>query len=335
MEWSREQEIQQLEMERPHLVILGAGASRAAFPDGEKNSKQLPLMNDLVNVVGVRKLLSDAGVDTNGQNFEEIYAKLFEDETHHGIGQQLEDAVYEYFSSLELPDQPSLYDYVVLSLREKDVIATFNWDPFLIQACRRNGRRFGCPKLLFLHGNVLAGYCERDKVAGLKGSRCRNCSEPFQPSRLLYPIRKKDYHLQAFIEIQWQEVQQVLKSAFMVTIFGYSAPQSDVDALELFKKAWGAPSNRAMEQFEIIDIKPEEELRKTWGPFIHSHHYETHANFWGSWMANHPRRTGEAYLNQYQQVLFIENNPMPRDVPFERLRFWTQRLRDVELQGVT
>ena len=32
----------------PHVVILGAGASLAAFPDGDKNGRKLPLMNDIV-----------------------------------------------------------------------------------------------------------------------------------------------------------------------------------------------------------------------------------------------------------------------------------------------
>src|SRR5437016_2179224 len=36
----------------PHVVILGAGASNAAFPDGDKNGKPLPLLDDLANVVG-------------------------------------------------------------------------------------------------------------------------------------------------------------------------------------------------------------------------------------------------------------------------------------------
>ena len=46
----------------------------------------------------------------------------------------------EYFSKLELPDHPTIYDYRLLSLRKKDVIATFNWDPFLWLACHRKGR---------------------------------------------------------------------------------------------------------------------------------------------------------------------------------------------------
>ena len=39
MEVSIEQEINQIEVGKPHLVILGAGASYAAFPNGDKNGK--------------------------------------------------------------------------------------------------------------------------------------------------------------------------------------------------------------------------------------------------------------------------------------------------------
>ncbi|MFW6223076.1 MAG: hypothetical protein ACOC3T_05645 [Bacteroidota bacterium] len=36
---------------RPHVVILGAGASAAAFPQGDANGKKLPVMNDLADIV--------------------------------------------------------------------------------------------------------------------------------------------------------------------------------------------------------------------------------------------------------------------------------------------
>ena len=39
MEVSIREEINQIRMERPHVVILGAGASYAAFPNGDKNGK--------------------------------------------------------------------------------------------------------------------------------------------------------------------------------------------------------------------------------------------------------------------------------------------------------
>jgi len=67
----------------------------------------------------------------------------------------LDSAVRKYFGALELPDEPTFYDYLVLSLRPKDAIITFNWDPLLIQAYKR-WRHLGrvLPDLIFLHGNV-------------------------------------------------------------------------------------------------------------------------------------------------------------------------------------
>ena len=36
----------------PHVVFLGAGASKAAFPHGDRNGRHLPLMNELPSVLG-------------------------------------------------------------------------------------------------------------------------------------------------------------------------------------------------------------------------------------------------------------------------------------------
>ena len=58
----------------------------------------------------------------------------------------------------------------------------------------------------------------------------------------------------------------------------------------------------------------EAELRKKWGPFIHTHHYDVFDDFFNSWMAEHPRRTGEAYISQYWEAQLIAENPVPRDV---------------------
>ena len=45
----------------------------------------------------------------------------------------------------------------------------------------------------------------------------------------------------------------------MITIFGYSAPKSDVEALDMMKRAWGKVDDRKLEEIEIIDIKDENE----------------------------------------------------------------------------
>ena len=42
-----ESRIEQIAGRMHHTVVLGAGASRAAFPDGDKNGKKLPVMAGL------------------------------------------------------------------------------------------------------------------------------------------------------------------------------------------------------------------------------------------------------------------------------------------------
>lgn len=85
----------------------------------------------------------------------------------------------------------------------------------------------------------------------------------------------------------------------MVTIFGYGAPASDVEAVELLKGGLG--SHRELKTIELIDTKPREQLYDTWEPFIkgHNYHYKIHANVEQSWIARHTRRTYEAYIRQY------------------------------------
>lgn len=337
--FSKEDEARQVAMERPHVFILGAGASLAALPNGDRTGRRLPLMDNLITQLGLGDLISQSGIGFDGNNFETMYSKLFEDDTQVALREQIESLVYDYFSSLQLPDHPTIYDHLLLSLREKDVVATFNWDPLLLQAYRRNGMKggFRLPKLLFLHGNVAVGHCAKDHVVGAVGTACSRCGQSFSPTRLLYPIAQKDYQSGKYIASQMGELQTHLKSAFMVTIFGYGAPQSDVEAVRLLKNAWGNVNDRDMEQIEIIDVKDEDELDRTWRPFIHTHHRDIHtragnppADFYDSWIANHPRRTGEAWANQYCFNYCIENNPVPRELGFEQLWSWFKKLTEFE-----
>jgi hypothetical protein len=129
-------EIADLQMKRPHVVILGAGASIAATPNGDAFGRRLPSMMTFVDVLGLQPILAEHGISfVAGTNFETLYAGLAEDSEKQAIARQLERAVSNYFGSLRLPPHATLYDRLVLSLRSKDLIATFNWDPFLYQAC--------------------------------------------------------------------------------------------------------------------------------------------------------------------------------------------------------
>ena len=52
----------------PHVVILGAGASRAACPDGDKNGEILPLMDDFIEVLELDNL-KELNLDSQYTNF--------------------------------------------------------------------------------------------------------------------------------------------------------------------------------------------------------------------------------------------------------------------------
>jgi hypothetical protein len=328
LEYSREQEIADVRMEYPHVVILGAGASRATCPNGDRNGRPLPVMADFSQLVGLTPVLQEWGIDPD-RNFEDIYSDLYEAGETEKL-RQLNQHVEEYFHALALPDHPTVYDYLVLSLRESDLIASFNWDPLLLQAYRRQPSRFGRPKLSFLHGNVLAGYCPTDKVMGWADARCGRCEKPLARTPLLYPVRHKNYADDGSISIQWSLLKHEMRQAFMFTIFGYGGPKTDQEAIDAMSDAWGAPSERVLEETDFITLQPREEVRDVWRRFIHSHHYDVTDDFFESWIAKHPRRTGEAYLAQYIEAKFVEGNPPPRDVSLDELWSWFDPLLRAE-----
>ena len=123
------------------------------------------------------------------------------------------------------------------------------------------------------------------------------------------------------ISASWKELRSDLKASFMVTVFGYGAPKSDTAAVDLLKNALGY---RPVNQIEIIDIRPEQELRNLWDPFIeaHKYHYKIRASFYDSWIAKHPRRTGEAFKLQNWDGEFIKTNSIPRPSKWEGLWKW-------------
>jgi hypothetical protein len=225
---------------------------------------------------------------------------------------------------MRLPENPTTYDYLILSLREKDVIASFNWDPFLVQAYQRNRRRSDVsrPQLLFLHGNVAIGYCESDETMGIPGKICKKCNRAFKATQLLFPIKEKNYQT-AFLSLQWDALLSKMQSASILTIYGYSAPRSDVEAIKLMKSAWGCPD---IEQFEMINITPELELTATWKDFIHSHHYDYSSDFFDSLLGKYPRRTVESFVRNVLDIDPVANHPAPRTSDFDELWEWHESL---------
>lgn len=331
MEMSVQDEINKVGDGRPHVVVLGSGGSVAVLLNGDKNGNMLPTMDNFVECLKLDKLLSKTNINYKDKNFEDIYSLLSEDKKYDNLRGYLEQKVRDYFSSLELPDKPNLYDYLILSLRKKDLICTFNWDPFLIQAYQRNVKfTDNIPNFLFLHGNVMTGYCPKHQTRGAINNKCSICKMWFTPSTLLYPITEKNYDKDFYIKREWEIFDWYLNDAAMLTIFGYGAPKNDVKAFDMMKKSWGLVKTRSMEEIEIIDIKSEEDLVNTWDPFIHSDHYQICNDFFDSWIIKHPRRTIEAYFSQYYDAKYIEDNKIPIFNSHSDLWNWYSELINVE-----
>jgi len=279
----------------PHVVIVGAGASRAAAPLGDRFGRSLPLMADLVDTVGLGPLLDSEGIKWVDCDFETLFQDLTKSGAHTALIRSIESAITAYFQSLLIPEKPTVYDYLLLGLREKDVIATFNWDPFLVQAYKRNVHVKRLPQIVFLHGNVAIAICVSCRAKGFYGNTCTRCSRPLAPTTLLYPVGNKNYTSDPFIAGEWEILRNALKEAYLLTIFGYRAPSSDAEAIELLRSGWEQNGAHELAEIEIVDIRPEENVLPSWEPFITSHHYGVAESLFQTLMCRYPRRSCEAF----------------------------------------
>lgn len=297
---------------RPHVVILGAGASCAAIPTGDKYGRKISAMSGFIDKLGLNEIISKVSIHTSSDNLEDIYMELDERSKNesdcNAVKNELENVIRYYMSDFELPDEPTIYDFLVMSLTNKDLIATFNWDPFLVQAIGRIQKYTdNIPQVAFLHGNVAVGYCSDDNVIGNVGRICR-CGKALKPMKLLFPIKNKDYSSDEAIAKSWKQLKNVLERAYMVTIFGYSAPKSDAEAVAMLKQAWGAVDDRKLEEIELVDIRDEQTVIDSWDQFIHTHHYSYHTSFFDTTLARCPRRSCEATFDRLMNCIWLDGN---------------------------
>ncbi|MFO0932924.1 MAG: hypothetical protein U1E39_09460 [Planctomycetota bacterium] len=329
--YTMDAEVADLRVERPHVVLLGAGASRAAFPNGDANGRLLPTMAELVDTLELRPSLERAGVGGDLRNFEAIYAELDGRPELAKLRIEVEHRALSYFAALEMPETVTLYDQLVCSLRPKDFIATFNWDPFLYDAMARNQPVSLLPTALFLHGNVRVSVCASCAAYGRSGNPCHRCGGPCEPTRILFPVTRKDYNADPFTANQWAHVKAAIGDAYILTIFGYGAPRTDVEAMKLLSGAWGPAAQRVYEQTQFIDIRPEADLLSTWEPFIHSHHYDVHRDIRKSVLFRHPRRSCEATWAMLMDAQWIMHaSEMPESGPLDTLHRWLEPRLAVE-----
>src|SRR5690606_518199 len=109
-----------------HVVILGAGASIAStIRNNEKRNKRLPSMDNFIEVVGLQDIVDSLSEELHAKNFEILYSNLHDNNPESDEIKEVESRVQNYFGDMELPDEPTIYDHLVLSLRPRDLIATF------------------------------------------------------------------------------------------------------------------------------------------------------------------------------------------------------------------
>lgn len=315
----------------PHVIILGAGASLAAFPNGDANGKKLPLMDSIIDILGLSTLLNKEGIDYTNKGFEELYSDLSLNTKYDKIRVIIEEEIYQYFHNMQITNKPTLYDYLVLSLREKDLIATFDWDPLLLQAYIRNGNIKKLPQIAFLHGNVAVGCCNDCKILGnMYNKICHKCYKPFSRMKLLYPVKRKDYSTDSAIKDQWTLLRHKLNYAYLLTIYGYSAPDTDVDAKNLMLDVWKNNKTLELAEVQIIDIKHKKKLQKTWNDFFFSHHYSIIKRIEHSYLWSYPRRSCDAFAAATLQCTPWPDNKYPKFKSIDELHEWLKPLLEDE-----
>jgi hypothetical protein len=293
-------------------------------------------MYNLVEVLGIEYLFEKHGVNYEGENFEAVYDQLSKSGNHKELVEEIEFAVESYFRDMALPEEPTIYDYLILSLRPKDIIATFNWDPFLSLAYQRNMKAIGfenMPKIVFLHGNVSIGACLSCYTKGWVYNSCVHCGQQFTPSKLLYPVSDKNYSLDPLISGEWDELQHYVKHAYFVTIFGYSAPVTDAEARKILLDVWAENQVKDFALIEVIDIKNKTEVQENWSDFIVRDNYAIYDNFFDTYIAMHPRRSCDAYAMATLQQTPWQDNPFINGQTLPELQEWVLKLVKEE-QGV-
>src|ERR1043166_7256976 len=96
--YSIQEEIEHPENKRFHVVILGAGASLAAFPNGDRHGRQLPLIKNFVDVVGLAEPLQANNINPPYNDFEAIYSDIAVDPNQEVLRKELEQRVHDYLA---------------------------------------------------------------------------------------------------------------------------------------------------------------------------------------------------------------------------------------------
>lgn len=78
MNLDKSQEYEFLMKNRPHVVLLGAGVTMTAIPNGDKNGRKSSVMNNFIEELGMSSIIKNINLNTKSNNLEDIYSELYE-----------------------------------------------------------------------------------------------------------------------------------------------------------------------------------------------------------------------------------------------------------------
>lgn len=320
-------------LQDPHIVILGAGASKAAVPV-DKNGLSVPLLSNIHTLLDLTNDIRELGyTDDIPDNFETFFSNISESGNYPELTKRLEGRVRNFFKRLQIPDEITLYDYLILSLTKKDAIISFNWDPFLMQAYRRNINVGNLPQLIFPHGNVGVGLCNECKVKGYADCLCPNCLKALSDMKLLYPVKKKNYYDGNIIENEWILAKNYLSHAAGITVFGYSAPESDLEAYTLLKESYKQSKIDINAPFTIINLDSERDnQKKKWEDIYDNRMLAYHTSFQESILWLYPRVSLETIFDAIlQQQPRVDVKSFQQFSSLEELQLFVRTITEFDM----
>ena len=271
-----------------HLVILGAGSTIATIPNGDKNGEESYTLANLLKDKTFTSFLEKVQRNFSTNDVEDLCKQLYKED--RPLYYEFESLVRKKYARLELPEEFTILDRLVLSLTSNDAIVSFNWDDLVIQAYQRMRDYVPeemLPILAFPHGNAQTVYNNKHYT-----SKRIVTSPGWFDSPLNMPVDEIDYKSDVFINSQWHILDFFMRNAQMITFFGYRGPDSDEQDLkhldELFAK------NEICDKIEIIDKDQESavEVAKRLERFkMQPNWLYPCADFWHSTIAKYPRRT--------------------------------------------
>lgn len=272
-----------------HLVILGAGSTIAAIPNGDKNGIYAYTLNNFLEDPYYADFLASLDSKYQYLNIEEMCTKMYSEDRQ--LYEAFEVLIRKKYASLELPNEFNLLERLIMSLTADDAIVSFNWDDLIIQAYNRANQYIPealLPKIAFPHGNAQACYNKH------RYGSCRNRNNAGMiPSPLNMPIDELNYQKDLFIKSQWRILDFYMRYSQMITFFGYRGPVSDIQDLKRMEDS--LRPNQICGKIEIIDRTREDAMQvaENLNSFIKL--TENKADYCGSFyesrIAQYPRET--------------------------------------------